>query len=168
MICAVVEECGPERASEVVLVSRKPTWFTGQRVGPVRVRKHFAPGGVNFTSLQTDKIPRQSIKHPKKLPKPFFEAIIYSTAMATAFEPSLSSSLHRQSAMATGPSIADTLPSINFGFDELRERMAKFTTKFDTFIEQGRKNVLEERNQFRINVAELHGSFWPKCIPGCC
>jgi len=53
--------------------------------------------------------------------------------------------------------MADSLPNINFGFDELRDRMAKFTVKFDTFIEQGRKRVLEERNQFRINVAELHG-----------
>ncbi|RFU26046.1 hypothetical protein B7463_g10290, partial [Scytalidium lignicola] len=57
---------------------------------------------------------------------------------------------------AYAPSMADTLPSINFGFDELRDRMAKFTVKFDAFIEQGRKRVLEERNQFRMNVAELH------------
>ncbi|KAJ4153069.1 hypothetical protein LMH87_009575 [Akanthomyces muscarius] len=54
-----------------------------------------------------------------------------------------------------GPSMVDQLPNINFGFDELRERMAKFTTKFDAYIEQGRKRVLEERNQFRMDVAEL-------------
>lgn len=53
--------------------------------------------------------------------------------------------------------MADSLPNINFGFDELRDRMAKFTVRFDTFIEQGRKRVLEERNQFRVNVAELQG-----------
>jgi len=53
--------------------------------------------------------------------------------------------------------MADQLPSINFGFDDLRDRMAKFTAKFDAFIEQGRKRVLEERNQFRMNVAELQG-----------
>lgn len=35
--------------------------------------------------------------------------------------------------------------------------MAKFSARFDAFIEQGRKRVLEERNQFRLNVAELHG-----------
>lgn len=57
----------------------------------------------------------------------------------------------------TGLSLADQLPDANFGFDELRERMAKFTAKFDAFIEQGRKRVLEERNQFRMNVAELQG-----------
>ncbi|KAL8775702.1 MAG: hypothetical protein Q9209_000198 [Squamulea sp. 1 TL-2023] len=51
--------------------------------------------------------------------------------------------------------MADSLPSINFGFDDLRERMARFTERFDTFIAKGRKQVLEERNRFRINVAEL-------------
>ena len=55
------------------------------------------------------------------------------------------------------PSVADTLPDINFGFDELRDRMAKFTAKFDAFIEQGRKRVLEERNQFHMSIAEIRG-----------
>ncbi|UNI20359.1 kinetochore-associated Ndc80 complex subunit spc25 [Purpureocillium takamizusanense] len=77
--------------------------------------------------------------------------------MATVFETSRSSSIgHGRPSMApAGPSAADSLPSINFGFDDLRDRMAKFTAKFDAFIEQGRKRVLEERNQFRMNVAEL-------------
>ncbi|KAI9811459.1 MAG: kinetochore-associated Ndc80 complex subunit spc25 [Pycnora praestabilis] len=57
---------------------------------------------------------------------------------------------------AYAPSMADSLPNINFGFDELRDRMTKFTVRFDDFIEKGRKRVLEERNQFRMNVAELH------------
>ncbi|KAK3344005.1 chromosome segregation protein Spc25-domain-containing protein [Lasiosphaeria hispida] len=70
--------------------------------------------------------------------------------MTSVFEPS-----HSTGRPPIGPSMADSLPSINFGFDELRDRMAKFTAKFDTFIEQGRKRVLEERNQFRMNVAEL-------------
>ena len=56
------------------------------------------------------------------------------------------------------PPAADTLPSIDFGFDDLRDRMSKFTARFDAFIEQGRKRVLEERNQFRLNVAELQGT----------
>ena len=56
------------------------------------------------------------------------------------------------------PSMADQLPSINFGFDDLRSRMNQFTTRFDAFIENGRRRVLEERNQFRMNVAELHGT----------
>lgn len=76
--------------------------------------------------------------------------------MATmAFEPSLSTSALRQPHELT--SMADTLPSVNFGFEDLRERMARFTTRFDEFIENGRKRVLEERNQFRMNVAELQG-----------
>ncbi|KAI0593746.1 chromosome segregation protein Spc25-domain-containing protein [Biscogniauxia sp. FL1348] len=76
--------------------------------------------------------------------------------MASAFEASLSSSMSGRPTMsAVAPSMADSLPSINFGFDELRDRMAKFTARFDAFIEQGRKRVLEERNQFRMNVAEL-------------
>jgi len=55
--------------------------------------------------------------------------------------------------------MADQLPSINFGFDDLRSRMNQFTTRFDAFIENGRRRVLEERNQFHMNVAELHGMF---------
>lgn len=53
--------------------------------------------------------------------------------------------------------MADSLPSINFGFEDLRNRMAHFSMQFDAFIERGRKQVLEERNQFRLNLAELHG-----------
>ncbi|KAG5923840.1 kinetochore-associated Ndc80 complex subunit spc25 [Claviceps africana] len=75
--------------------------------------------------------------------------------MSTAFESSFSGNANRQTMAPMGPSVADTLPSINFGFDDLRDRMAKFTAKFDAFIEQGRKRVLEERNQFRLNVAEI-------------
>ncbi|KAF4123740.1 hypothetical protein GMORB2_6441 [Geosmithia morbida] len=82
-------------------------------------------------------------------------------AAASSFEPSLSTN-HRQTmsastmaATAAAPSVAETLPSIDFGFDDLRDRMNKFTARFDAFIEQGRKRLLEERNQFRMNVAEL-------------
>lgn len=77
-----------------------------------------------------------------------------------SFEPSLSTSGMRPPlASAEAPSMADSLPSINFGFEDLRSRMAQFTAKFDAFIERGRKQVLEERNQFRINLAELQGRF---------
>ena len=78
--------------------------------------------------------------------------------MASAFEPALSTSHHRQTMAPMGPSVADTLPSTDFGFDDLRDRMSKFTQRFDAFIEQGRKRVLEERNSFRMNVAELQGA----------
>lgn len=58
---------------------------------------------------------------------------------------------------AEAPSMADSLPSVDFGFNDLRERMTAFTARFDDFIERGRKRVLEERNVFRMNVAELEG-----------
>lgn len=75
--------------------------------------------------------------------------------MAAVFESAHSTNKMLSSTQT--PSMADTLPSINFGFDDLRDRMARFTDRFDEFIAKGRKHVLEERNQFRINMAELHG-----------
>jgi kinetochore protein Spc25 len=80
----------------------------------------------------------------------------------TTFEPSLSTTMRASSHDA--PSMADQLPSINFGFDDLRSRMNQFTARFDAFIENGRRRVLEERNQFRMNVAEMHGTPDP-CAP---
>ena len=79
--------------------------------------------------------------------------------MATLFEPSSSMSTTRPPLFsAEALSMADTLPNVNFGFDDLRERMARFTERFDNFIAKGRKRVLEERNQFRISVAESQGT----------
>lgn len=78
--------------------------------------------------------------------------------MSSSFDPSLSTSGMRPPlASATAPSMADSLPSINFGFEDLRSRMAQFTAQFDAFIERGRKQVLEERNQFKSGLAELRG-----------
>lgn len=73
----------------------------------------------------------------------------------TTFEPSLSTTMRVASHDA--PSMASQLPSVNFGFEDLRSRMNLFTARFDAFIENGRRRVLEERNQFRMNVTELHG-----------
>lgn len=82
------------------------------------------------------------------------------------FEPTVSTSAIRPPlSSANALSMADTLPKINFGFDDLRERMARFTDRFDDFIAKGRKRVLEERNQFRINVAELQGKFFSRHLP---
>lgn len=86
--------------------------------------------------------------------------------MATLFELSLSSTGPMRSSvhLADAPSMADSLPSISFGFDDLRDRMARFTEKFDSFIAKGRKQVLAERNHFRVNVAELQGALMcPRC-----
>lgn len=49
------------------------------------------------------------------------------------------------------------LPTVDFKFEELRKRMSDFTVKFDAFIEQGRKRVLEERNEFRGRLGEING-----------
>lgn len=63
----------------------------------------------------------------------------------------------QQAFAAAAPSMADTLPTIDFNFDDLRQRMQQFTQRFDEFIERGRKRVLEERNAFRMNAADLEG-----------
>lgn len=82
----------------------------------------------------------------------------------TTFEPTLSASMRDMNMRASSndaPSMADQLPSINFGFDDLRSRMNQFTARFDDFIEKGRRRVLDERNQFRVNVAEIQGMLSP-------
>lgn len=85
-------------------------------------------------------------------------ASVMHTPSHARFDASFSGSTMRPPLYsADAPSMADSLPSINFGFEELRERMARFTARFDDFIEKGRKRVLEERNQFRLNVAEIQG-----------
>lgn len=53
--------------------------------------------------------------------------------------------------------MAATLPPINFGFEELRDRMVRFTVNFDEYIERNRKRILEERNEFAKNVVEDKG-----------
>ncbi|EEQ28507.1 kinetochore-associated Ndc80 complex subunit spc25 [Microsporum canis] len=71
-----------------------------------------------------------------------------------AFDP-YSSTARPPLTTADAPSMADQLPTLNFRFEELRSRMTQFSQKFDSFIERGRKQVLEERNQFYIDLAEL-------------
>lgn len=66
-------------------------------------------------------------------------------------------SLRAPLASSHAPSMADSLPSINFGFDNLRAHMAQFTQRFDEFIERGRQRVLDERNSYRGMVAEANG-----------
>lgn len=60
-----------------------------------------------------------------------------------------------------------TLPQVNFGFDELKDRMARFTVNFDEFIEKGRKRIVDERNEFAKNVVEDKGFYTrPLKFPG--
>ena len=110
-------------------------------------------------SYHTQKL-QSNIKLPIFWPEASLRAriLLSRSIMATMFDPSLSTgAMHRHSMLHDTPSMADSLPSINFGFNDLRDRMARFTEKFDSFIAKGRMRVLEERNQFRTNVAELQG-----------
>ena len=85
-------------------------------------------------------------------------ASVMNTPSHARFDASLGASSMRPPYHSAEPlSMVDTLPSINFGFDNLREDMARFTARFDEFIDQGRKRVLEERNRFRLNMAEIQG-----------
>ncbi len=118
-------------------------------------RKHF-PVPTTSTTIPSSIIHNSSKFNLALLIK--LSDQLLSTMMAS--ESSLSASTTRAPLSSTHPpSMADSLPSINFGFDELRDRMARFTARFDDFIEKGRKRVLEERNQFRMNVAELQGTY---------
>ena len=89
-----------------------------------------------------------------------------NTAAMTALAPSAfstSTSSFRASQSQHAPlSYADSaltqLPSVDIPFDDLRRRMAEFTSKFDAFIEKGRKRVLEERNDFKARLSELNGT----------
>lgn len=88
--------------------------------------------------------------------------------MATSMTPSRFGMSHSGGATAyataaNAPSMADTLPVVDFNFNDLRERMAQFTVRFDEFIERGRKRVLEERNAFRMNIADLAGKKQDDC-----
>jgi hypothetical protein len=86
-----------------------------------------------------------------------------TTMSGTTFMNSTSSFRASQSHATPSYSYTDNpltqLPSVDFNFEDLRQRMAAFTVKFDAFIEKGRKRVLEERNEFRGRLAELGGMY---------
>lgn len=78
--------------------------------------------------------------------------------MSTAiFDSSFSANGMKPTASTQAPSMADSLPSINFGFDDLRERMNRFTVRFDRFIAQGKERVLQEHNHYLTRVSTLVG-----------
>ncbi|KAF3936375.1 hypothetical protein ABW19_dt0200417 [Dactylella cylindrospora] len=56
---------------------------------------------------------------------------------------------------AIPPNIAAQLPSVNFGFEELKERMNKFTMAFDEFVEKRREKALEDRTNFARDLADI-------------
>ncbi|TGZ83152.1 hypothetical protein EX30DRAFT_329181 [Ascodesmis nigricans] len=68
-----------------------------------------------------------------------------------------SSAHHRASSIpppTSAPAPPPPLPSVDLGFDDLRERMTAFTTSFDEFIERGRRQLLGDRTQFQRTMTE--------------
>ncbi|EXJ85227.1 hypothetical protein A1O3_05902 [Capronia epimyces CBS 606.96] len=78
------------------------------------------------------------------------------SASTSSFRTSQSQSQAPNAAMSYSDSPLTQLPAVDFSFDDLRRRMTEFSVKFDAFIERGRKRVLEERNEFRARLGELH------------
>ncbi|CAZ79241.1 unnamed protein product [Tuber melanosporum] len=74
--------------------------------------------------------------------------------LASSSAPPSSQTHALSSPQATNHSMAATLPQINFGFEELKDRMARFTVRFDDFIEKGRRRILEEKNEFAKTIVE--------------
>jgi hypothetical protein len=112
---------------------------------------------LNFSSIEPAfAIQQRNAQTPAQSLNTFYITAYPQPSRMSSFEPSLSTSAMRPPlASAEAPSMADSLPSLNFGFEDLRSRMAQFSAKFDAFIEKGRKQVLQERNQFHSNLAEL-------------
>lgn len=76
------------------------------------------------------------------------------------FESSLSMSSAMRPPLLTTHSTTSSLPSITCNFDDLRERMASFTDRFDDFIARNRRRLLEEHNQFQQTVADIQGNIY--------
>ncbi|KAK5217900.1 kinetochore-associated Ndc80 complex subunit spc25 [Exophiala xenobiotica] len=74
------------------------------------------------------------------------------SASTSSFHPSQS----QNGTMSYSDNPLTQLPTVDFNFEDLRKRMTDFTLKFDAFIEQGRKRVLQERNEFRARLGELN------------
>jgi hypothetical protein len=55
------------------------------------------------------------------------------------------------------PALEQMLPLLNFGYDDLRERMVSFSSRFTKFMEQSRKNSLETKNEFNKRIGEDKG-----------
>ncbi|ETN46649.1 uncharacterized protein HMPREF1541_00835 [Cyphellophora europaea CBS 101466] len=81
-------------------------------------------------------------------------------AAATAFSTSTSflraSQSQQQPTYSYSGSHLTQLPSVDIPFEDLRKRMNEFTVRFDAFLEKGRRRVLEEHNEFKAKLSELH------------
>lgn len=88
-------------------------------------------------------------------------AMTAPTDFSASFRTSQSAHHQNTATFSYADSPLTQLPNVDFQFDDLRRRMADFTTKFDAYIERGRKQVLAERNEFRARLSELNGWYFP-------
>lgn|SRR5579862_3721203 len=51
-----------------------------------------------------------------------------------------------------------SFPPINFGFDDLKTKMNRFTIRFDQWTQSQRQRVLRERNDFAKTITESRGT----------
>ena len=108
-------------------------------------------------SSSTNRYRHQNTSH---LPSPLTSRAKMAAALTLSSTPHAHHTRRTSTHEKSSPlAIADTLPSVDFGFEALKTRMTQFTARFDEFIEKGRKRVLEERNGFKASVAELEGTY---------
>lgn len=48
--------------------------------------------------------------------------------------------------------------SVNFGFDDLKAKMNRFTIRFDKWAQNQRERVVKERNEFAKMISESRGT----------
>lgn len=63
-------------------------------------------------------------------------------------------SSQRTLSLEPSPPPTHILPKLDFGYDELRDKMSAFTLQFDSFIEKSRRKVLASKNDFQRTLAE--------------
>ncbi|KAJ6264333.1 hypothetical protein Dda_0478 [Drechslerella dactyloides] len=107
---------------------------------------------------ETSSKPRAATKHPTSSTSTFQHStfIVPLHLISARFNSSKAPKMTSLETAAIPPNIAAQLPSVNFGFDELKERMSKFTLAFDDFIEKRREKALDTRTNFARDVADLN------------
>lgn len=120
-----------------------------------------------MTTTSSQAIPRNKGTHNcQQTQQSYIQYTLFKMATLTmssshAGPDAFSHSMRHTSHSTTAPhsATADTLPSIDFGFDNLRRDMSQFRLQFDDFIERGRRRVLAERSQFQAKIADIQSMF---------
>jgi len=104
----------------------------------------------HLTRTKTNKFELQT--QPRPCPKRIFQRFLH----------------HHISIMAevSSVSVAPFAP-VNFGFDDLKAKMTRFTVRFDKWAQVQRERVLRERNEFAKTITENRGriQFFEILIP---